>query len=104
MNKWKMAFFVVLFLSLASNVYLFYHLVDHGISYSYLHDDYEAQSKQLNTLGELVVVGANKYTKADILHLLRQAKKDAFIVEEDDAIFFEGIRFTFEDEKLTKVE
>jgi hypothetical protein len=104
MNKWKVAFFVVLILGLASNGYLFYHLVDSGISYSYLHDDYDAQSRQINALGELVVAGADEYTKADILHLLRQAKKDAFIVEEDDAIYFEGIRFSFEGETLTKVE
>ena len=51
-----------------------------------------------------MVAGADKHTKADIVYLLRQAKKDAFIVEEDDAIYFEGIRFTFEGEKLTKVE
>jgi hypothetical protein len=104
MNKWKVAFFVVLILGLASNGYLFYHLVDSGISYSYLHDDYDAQSRQLNALGELVVAGADEYTKSDILHLLRQAKKDAFIVEEEDVIYFEGIRFIFDGEKLKKIE
>ena len=104
MNKWKVAFFVVLILCFASNGYLFYRIVDNGISYSYLHDDYDAQSKQLNALGQLVVAGADEYTKADILHLLRQAKTDALIVEEDDAIYFEGIRFTFEGEKLTNVD
>ena len=35
MNKWKVAFFVVLILGLASNGYLFYNLVDSGISYGY---------------------------------------------------------------------
>jgi hypothetical protein len=104
MNKWKVAFFVVLILALASNGYLFYQLVDSGISYSYLHDNYDAKSRQLNTLGELVVAGADEYTKSDILHLLRQAKKDAFIVEEEEVIHFEGIRFIFEGEKLTKIE
>ena len=104
MNKWKVAFFVVLIFGLASNGYLFYHLVDSGISYSYLHDDYGAQTKQLNALGELVVAGAEEYTKADILHLLRQAKKDAFIVEEEDAIYFDGIKFVFVEDKLTKIE
>ena len=104
MNKWKVAFFVVLIIALASNGYLFYHLVDSGISYSYLHDDYDAKSRQLIALGELVVAGADEYSRSDILHLLRQAKKDAFIVEEEDVIDFEGIRFIFDGEKLTKVE
>ena len=104
MNKWKVAFFVVLILGLASSGYLFYGLVDSGISYNYLRDDYDAQSRQLNALGSLIVAGSDEYTKSDILHLLRQAKKDAFIVEEDDAIYFEGVKFTFDDGKLTKVE
>lgn len=104
MNKWKVAFFVVLVFSLASSGYLFYQLVDGGISYSYLHDDYDTQSRQLDALAELVVAGADEYTKSDILLLMRQQKKDAFIVEEDDAIHFEGIRFVFDGEKLIKIE
>ena len=104
MNKWKVAFFVVLILALASNGYLFYHLVDSGISYSYLHDDLEGQSRKLNALGELVVAGADEYTKSDILHLLRQANKDAFIVEEENMIHFDGISFIFDGDKLTRIE
>lgn len=92
MNQWKEALFIVLILSLASSGYLFYHLMDSGISYGYLHDHYDAQSLQLNALGEFLVAGSDEYTRADILHLLRQPNKDAFIVEEDDAIYFEGIR------------
>ncbi len=104
MNKWKVAFFGVLILALASNGYLFYHLVDSGISYSYLHDSYTAETRRFGALGDLVVAGADDYTKADVLHLLRQANKDAFIVEEEDFIHFEGVRFVFERDKLTKVE
>jgi hypothetical protein len=104
MNKWKLAFFVVLIIALASNGYLFYHIVDSGISYSYLHDEYDARLRQYDALGELVVAGADEYTKSDILHLLRQAKKDAFIVEEEDAIHFDGIRFIFDGDKLTNIE
>ncbi len=104
MNKWKVAFFVVLILGLASNGYLFYLLVDGGISYSYLHDSYEEESRRFSALGDLVIAGADDYTQADVLHLLRQANNDAFIVEEDNTLHFEGVRFVFEEDKLAKVE
>ena len=104
MKKWKVAFFVALILGLASNGYLFYHLVDGGISYSYLRDEYDAQLERFRALGELVIAGADEYSKSDILHLLRQAKTDAFIVEEEDEIHFEGIRFLFDGDKLTRIE
>ena len=104
MNKWKVAFFTMLILGLASNGYLFYHLVDSGISYGYLHDEHDRQLMKFDALGELVVAGADEYSKSDVLHLLRQARKDAFIVEEEDEIHFEGIRFLFDGEKLMEIE
>jgi len=104
MNKWKVSFFVVLLLGFASNAYLFYHVVDGGISYSYLHDSYTRESRRFNALGELLVAGSEDYTQADILHMLRQANKDAFIVEEDNVIHFEEIQFGFESDRLTSVD
>ena len=104
MNKWKVAFFVVLPISLASNAYLFYHLVDSGISYGYLHESYDEESRRFNVLGELVIAGSDDYSKADILHLLRQSKKDAFIVEEGNAVYFDGVKFVFESDRLASVE
>ena len=104
MNQWKVAFFVVLAFGLASNGYLMYLLVDGGISYSYLQDSYAAESKRFKALGELVVAGSGDYTKRDALHLLRQANRDAFIVEENDLVHYEGISFVFERDRLAKVE
>lgn len=104
MNKWKVAFFVVLILGLASNGYWFYVLVDGGISYSYLHDSYEDETRRFSVLGDLVVAGADDYSQADILHLLRQVNKNAFIVEEGNILHFEGVSFVFEGDKLAKVE
>ena len=104
MKKWKVAFFVVLLLGLASNGFLLYGLIDSAVSYSYLHDSYEAEARRFNALGDLVVAGANDYTQADVLHLLRQANNDAFIVEEDNVLHYEGVRFIFEGDKLTQVE
>lgn len=62
------------------------------------------KQKKFNALGDLVVAGADEYSRSDVLHLLREARMDAFIVEEDGAIYFEGIRLVFDGERLTKIE
>lgn len=103
MNRWKVAFFVVVVLAIASNGFLIYLLIESAVSYGYLHDSYTAESKRFDTLGELVVAGSDDYTQADILHLLRQAQADAFIVEENDKIFFKGVEFAFVDDRLVEV-
>lgn len=104
MNKWKVAFFVVLALMLVSNGYLLAQLIDSWVGYSYCVDSYNDEARRFDALGKLVVAGSGDYTQADILHLLRQTKPDAFIVEEGSMIHFEGISFEFTDDRLETVE
>lgn len=104
MNKWKIGFFSTFAIAILSSGYLFYLLFDSAISYHYLEDSYNHESRRFNTLGRLVVAGSADYSKADFLHLLRQSDKDAFIVEEDNHIQVEAVRFIFDDDRLTSVE
>ena len=104
MNKWKVAFFATLAIAILSNGYLFYLLFDSAISYHYLNDSYNHETRRFNTLGRLIVAGSADYSKADFLHLLRQSNKDAFIVEEDDQIFIDAVQFGFENDRLANVE
>ena len=103
MNRWKIGFFVVLLIALASNAYWFVRVVDSAISYSYLNDSYVAESGRFEALGKLVVAGSTEYTKADILHLLRQSNPGAFIVDDESRVVFEGIEFVFLNDSLAEV-
>lgn len=103
MKRWKIAFFAALLVALASNGYWFTRVVDGAISYSYLNDSYVAETNRFDALADLVVAGATEYSQADILHLLRQVSPDAFIVEEQNKIFFEGIEFAFVNDNLAEV-
>ncbi|HEY8271443.1 MAG TPA: hypothetical protein VIG33_11190 [Pseudobdellovibrionaceae bacterium] len=51
----------------------------------------------------LVVKGGQQYTKKDILHILRQVNKDAFIVEEENLIDVDSVKFFFANGKLSEV-
>jgi len=104
MNRWKVAFFVAVLIALLSNGYWLVRSIDGAISYSYLIDSYNQERSRFNALGALVVAGSDDYDKADILHLLRQAQADAFIVEEPDKIAYESIEFVFSDGQLVEVK
>ena len=104
MNKWKWAFFVTLAILIATNSFWVYSAVDAGVTYTYQQVSLDDKSRAVKMLGELIVKGAHKYTKKDILHILRQSNKDAFIVEEENLIDVEGVKFIFTNGKLSDVK
>ena len=103
MNWWKVGFFSTIFVCVLTNIYWVYSLIDIGISYGYLQDSYDERSRNVSDLGKLIVDNSTQYSKQDILHLLRQSKPDAFIIDEGDTIVFEGIHFNFSEGKLAEV-
>jgi len=65
--------------------------------------DLHHQDQLINDMGGLIVQGIESKNKKDVLFLLRQAKPDAFIVDEGDIVIFENITFEFKQDKLVKV-
>jgi len=103
MNKWKVSFFVCLLTLVGSNLFWLYMAIDFGITYNYQQVSYDENHEAVEALGSLIVKGAKDYSQKDMLHLLRQAKPSAFIVEEQNSISFDGIHFIFENGKLVDV-
>ncbi|NOU49050.1 hypothetical protein HG263_00605 [Pseudoalteromonas sp. JBTF-M23] len=103
-NKWKISFFVSILLLISSNLYWLIALIDQGVTNTYLSYEYDDANKSIKSLGELIVKGAAEYNQKDILHLLRQANPDSFIVEEENVIITEFARFTFDNGKLVNVQ
>ena len=104
MNKWKIAFLVSVPILLASNVFLIFTVIDTAVSYTYLQDSFKHHSQSESALGKLIVEGSKNYSQKDILHLLRQAEPEEFIVEEDNKIFYSGNTFVFEGDRLVKIQ
>jgi hypothetical protein len=55
-------------------------------------------------LGALVVKGGRQYTKKDVLNIVRQMNKDAFLVEEENLSDVDGVKFIFVNGKLSEVK
>ena len=104
MKKWKWSFFVTLVLLVATNIFWLYSIIDAGVTYTYQQVSYDEKSKAVIILGELIIKGGQKYTKKDILYILRQAYKDAFIVEEENLINIEGVQFIFREGRLSEIK
>lgn len=103
MNKWKVSFFVAVAVLIATNIFWLYSAIDAGVTYTYQQVSLDEKSKAVGMLGALVVEGGQQYTKKDILHILRQVNKDAFIVEEENLIDVDGVKFFFAKGKLSEV-
>ncbi len=104
MKKWKISFFICLGALFISNSFWLYTIVDNGITHSYQQVSLTEKEKAIELLGRLIVTGGQKYTKKDILHILRLANKNSFIVEEKDLITLESVKFLFKDDKLIEVK
>ena len=104
MNRWKIAFFSTVALLVISNAYWAFTIVDSAISYSYLYDSYDEQVRKIDSLGDLIIEGTPRHTKADIIHLLRQADADGFIVEEEDTVLYKNLSFIFVENQLVDVQ
>lgn len=104
MNKWKLAFLILVPLLILSNLFFAYALFDTAVSYSYLTDSFERQSEANEQLGNLIILGSEEYSQKDFLHLLRQANPEAFIVEEGQKISIGQNAFLFENDKLMGVQ
>lgn len=103
MKNWKSAFFICLSLLIISNVYLFYQLLDSGITITYTSDTMEKQDEVIEILGEIIVSEGKDYSKKDILFLLRQNYPNGFIVEDSNTVCYEGVEFRFKQDSLVDV-
>ena len=103
MNRWKVAFFVCLGFAAISISTLLYGILDQAVTLTYQQDSCDSISRGSDILGNIIVKRGQRYSQADVLHLLRQEYPDAFIVESGDRISMRDVSFCFENGKLSEV-
>jgi len=102
-NKWRIAFFVVLGVTIPSLGYLAYLVMDVAVTHSYMKDGYDATTRDLSALG--VIFPKDRYKKKDIASLLRQQHPGALIVETGCSVQMDGLLFYFdENERMVDIE
>jgi len=108
MNRWKWTALSAFALLILTNIlWLFiwvYSAIDAGVTYTYQQESLDRKTQAVDLLGGLIVKGSREYSKKDMLYMLRQAHKDAFIVDEGNTIHIDGVQFIFENGKLSKIK
>lgn len=104
MNKWKSSFFIILIALVVTNSFWLYKAIDAGVKYTYQQVTLDEKTKAVEMLGALLVKNDQQYTKKDVLYILRQLNKDAFIVEQENLINIKGVKFIFINDKLSEVK
>lgn len=104
MQKWKWLFFSFLGLFVVTNLFWVFTVVDMSVTQGYKQVSLDAKTKAITMLGTLIVQESRRYSKKDMLHILRRTYKDAFIVDEGNVIDVEGVRFVFVDGMLSRIE
>jgi hypothetical protein len=102
-KKWKISFFVMLTIFIASNFFWAYQVLDQGITVTYHQVTIEDQKESIEVLGNLIKQNSINLNQKDILYLLRKSSPDAFIVEEGPSIILDGLKFEFSDGKLVRI-
>jgi hypothetical protein len=104
MKIWRISFFIALLALIVTNAFWLFSVIDSGVTYTYQQASLDDKEKAVDMLGALIVKGGQKYTKSDVLHILRQANKEALFVEEENLIDVEGVKFIFQNGKLSEVK
>lgn len=103
-KSWKISFFISTVFLICSNAYWFMLAIDSAVTDKYQSMDIYHKEEVIKELGRLIVKGSKIYSKKDMLHLLRQSKNNAFIVEEGNILYFDNVVFVFENDKLVEVK
>jgi hypothetical protein len=93
-HKWRTAFFVTVIIAVLLVAFLGYSVIDQAVTITYMSDGYSRTEKDLKTLGD--AFPRDRYSKKDIVVLLRKIDPQGFIVETNCTVQLNGLRFEFD--------
>ncbi len=93
LNKWKIAFFATLSVSIATVGFLVYFILDQSVTFSYMADGYDQTKNSLSLLAD--AYPKDRYKKKDVVVVLTRIDPNGFIVESECSVQTSGLRFEF---------
>lgn len=102
MNRWKIAFWVVVGCFVFISLFGFYTIIDQGVSLTYMKDGYSATESDFNYLIKLI---NNKVIhKEDARAMFSDYKLKDYIELNPDTFSLERINLIFSNDSLIKIE
>lgn len=97
MKTYKLLFFVTLLASFLMIGFLFFTILDQGVTITHQRDSYELLNKDANIIATVFPRGTNK---KELLFLLRKTYTDETITEKKDRILISCLSFQFKENNL----
>jgi nitrogen regulatory protein PII-like uncharacterized protein len=101
-NKWKIAFWICLFLLVTIGVFGLYSIIDQGVTTTYIKEGYSDTEADLETLIE--IIEKTDQTKVEIENVLKSHRLREFMNFKTDTIGLERVSLIFENDSLKKIE
>jgi len=93
-RPWQIAFFAALVIGVAIIALLVYSVMDQAVTITHMSDGYSRTENDLKTLGD--AFPRDRYSKKDVLVVLRKLDPKGFIVETKCTVQLNGLRFEFD--------
>jgi hypothetical protein len=93
-SSWRLAFFAALTIGVVIIALLAYGILDQAVTITHRSDGHSRTEKDLKTLAS--IFPRDRYSKKDILALLRKRDPKGFIVEKPCTVQLNGLRFEFD--------
>jgi len=91
---WQLAFFAALAIGVGTIALLAYSILDQGVTLTHMSEGYSRSEKDLKMLGD--AFPRDRYTKKDIVVVLRKLEPKGLIVQTKCAVQLNGLRFEFD--------
>ena len=101
-NKWKIAFWVSLFLLVITATVGFYSVVDQAVTLTYMKEGYSDTESDLETI--IQIVGQTDQTKQEIENLLKAHRLFEYMDFRTDTIGIERVTLIFDNDTLKSIE
>ena len=101
MKKWKIAFWICLFLLAFVTVFGLYSVLDQGVTITYMREGYTATESDLETLSK--IVSETDLSKSQVKDILEQHDLFEYMDFSTDTVYLRRIGLIFENEKLISV-
>ncbi len=99
MNKWKIAFWVCLFLMTIITGFLFYSIIDQGVTITYMKEGYTATENDLDNIAR--IINETDLSKEKIKEILSNHHLYEFMDFKKDTISLDRMTIIFKDNKLS---
>jgi len=101
--NFKKAFFIVLIILIATNLFWLYESIDQSVTHDYTMQGYKYLKEDINLMRELMTDFSEHESKDRMVKIVKDKYSGHIVKEEEGILFIDRIGLKFEGNKLAKI-